>query len=91
MDAWWVPLIQQDVSRERSRAVSEAKYSPMAAHHDPASSRGNADTLWVFSEPSHCKQILYLYRQEVNPSFRLVFLFSCLSQQPSLLGARLRR
>lgn len=47
MDAWWVPLLQQDVSRERSRAVSEAKYSPMAAYHDPASSRGNADTLFL--------------------------------------------
>lgn len=79
MDAWWVPLLQQDVSGV------EANHSPMAAHHEPAP----AEEMQALSEPSHCKQVLYLYRQKFNPSFRFVFLFSCLSQQPSLLGARL--
>lgn len=86
MDAWWVPLIQQDVSREGSRVLAEANHSPMAVHHDPAP----AEEMQTLSEPSHCKQVLYLHRQEFNPSFRFVFL-SCLSQQPSLLGARLGR
>lgn len=36
MDAWWVPLIQQDVTREGSRVLAEGNHSPMVAHHDPA-------------------------------------------------------
>lgn len=77
----------QDVSREGSRALAEANHSPMAAYHDPAP----AEEMQTLPEPSHCKEVLYLYKQEFNPSFTFVFLLSCLSQQPSLVGARLGR
>lgn len=80
MDAWWVPLIQQDVSREGSRALSDANHSPMAAQHNPAPSRGNADTLRAQSPQADTVFVQF------NPSFRLVFLFSCPSPHCWVLG-----